>query len=150
MATLTIHCEDAPLAFISTNVHSKLSQASSIHDVESILDINGRPVWNVSSGRLFSSDSQYEQDSGLPVIIKVAEGDDEDACRRLKAEADFYAKQLEPLQGRVVPICYGLFVTTARPTAMYVLVLQHCGEPLDEPFEMLDPDLRYSDPSTFG
>jgi len=57
------------------------------------------------------------------VFVKWAKGKEE--CDNLWKEANLYETVLKPLQGEVVPICYGFFRDCANDVAC--LVLEDCG-----------------------
>ncbi|TFK83702.1 hypothetical protein K466DRAFT_665650 [Polyporus arcularius HHB13444] len=61
------------------------------------------------------------------VVCKVAH--DELMLHELKEEANLYAGLLAPLQGTVVPKCYGYFVGHSRDGVIGVLVTEDCGSP---------------------
>lgn len=74
------------------------------------------------------------------VVLKFVFGQRPEDLLRLETEYKFYQK-LEPLQGRSIPRCYGLFQAPDEPTAC--LVLEYCGESLSVAFdELVDMDLR--------
>lgn len=50
------------------------------------------------------------------------------ALASLEREYAFYAQQLAPLQGSVIPNCFGLFKGTYSNLTLGCLVLEHCKE----------------------
>lgn len=75
----------------------------------------------------------------VKAVAKLRYGTDPGSLRALEAEFERY-QTLAPLQGDVVPKCYGLFKIPYRHTAC--LLLEYCGEALDKEFEFLPMDLR--------
>ena len=61
----------------------------------------------------------------------------------IRAEVNWYRKQLKPLQGRVVPYCYGLFEGTSHDgVPMLCLLLKYTGEPAKQGLLSLNVEER--------
>jgi hypothetical protein len=66
--------------------------------------------------------------------------------RAIQAEVDLYNKQLKPLQGRIVPYCYGLFEGTNHDgIPLLGLLLKYSGEPAKQGLISLNADDRCVD-----
>lgn len=75
----------------------------------------------------------------------------EDLIPYLAEEAGVYTGALEPLQGRAIPYCYGLYVGSGEDgQSIACLVLEHWGECLHQPFDKLSLDIRYAIPAYSG
>ncbi|KAJ7242992.1 hypothetical protein C8J57DRAFT_1084107 [Mycena rebaudengoi] len=59
------------------------------------------------------------------VALKIAHG--AEAVEELEREAGFYANQLKPLQGVVVPKCYGFYRAKINRTPLACLILEYCA-----------------------
>lgn len=68
----------------------------------------------------------------------------EDFIDDLDKEARLYAGALQPLQGTVIPRCYGLYTGAGEEgQSIACLVLEHCGECIQQPFQYLPLSVRY-------
>ncbi|KAI0076807.1 hypothetical protein K474DRAFT_1597267 [Panus rudis PR-1116 ss-1] len=73
-----------------------------------------------------SNIAQIGDGSGpVQVAIKWARG--RESIRTLEQEYEVYEETLKPLQGSVVPICYGLFAGRVEGEYVACLVLEWCG-----------------------
>lgn len=99
----------------------------------------------------YSSDSPVFRASvieseGTTLALKFAMR--EDLIPYLVEEAGVYAGTLEPLQGRAIPHCYGLYVGFGEGgQSIACLVLEYWGECIARPFEDLSLETRYADSS---
>ncbi|KAK7062818.1 hypothetical protein VNI00_000312 [Paramarasmius palmivorus] len=90
--------------------------------------------------RAYIKDTLQRQD-GTQVVLKFAFR--EDFVDDLAQEAEVYRNALEPLQGSAIPRCYGLFTGEGEEgQEIACLVLEYCGESLDQPFCLLPLDVR--------
>lgn len=64
---------------------------------------------------------------GAIVDVYVKWAADPRRLKMLAHEADLYSNELKPLQGNVVPRCYGFFTDNAENPTMGCLVLEHCS-----------------------
>ncbi|KAJ6617582.1 hypothetical protein B0H10DRAFT_1797142 [Mycena sp. CBHHK59/15] len=59
------------------------------------------------------------------IVLKLAHG--ADAVADLEREAALYEQQLKPLQGAVVPQCYGFYMTKVNGRLLACLLLENCA-----------------------
>ena len=105
-------------------------------------------VVSTLGGSDYASDSPIflasaKDDPSREYVLKMALRDD--LVSGLAAEYIAYSTHLQPLQGGLVPICYGLYVSdqpvrTDEPPSIGVLVLSYVGTPPPVAFPQL-PDL---------
>lgn len=81
-----------------------------------------------------------EKKEALEVAVKLVAGSSSHDLEQLEDEYNHYARELKELQGKIVPMCYGLFQVPNKYVAC--LVLQYCGEPILCEFDELDMDRR--------
>ncbi|KAF8624464.1 hypothetical protein AX15_005861 [Amanita polypyramis BW_CC] len=95
----------------------------------------------------YSSDSPVfratlvEPSRKINVVLKFSLR--EDLIPSLAEEACAYVGPLKPLQGKTVPMCYGLYAGTRDDGRMIAcLVLEYWGQCLRQPFRRLSPTLK--------
>ncbi|TFY66118.1 hypothetical protein EVG20_g4974 [Dentipellis fragilis] len=89
-------------------------------------------------GRLY--DASAAKDGGREVVCKFAYG--KRTIKYLEKEMQFYEGKLQHLQGVYIPICHGYFVGQSHEGRTACLVLDYCGEPIEDAFSELDPTFK--------
>lgn len=99
-----------------------------------------------NSRRVYEAKLNLSADKIVDVVLKFGYGHDE--RDELVEEAEFYKHQLAGLQGKVVPVYYGLFGRKYKQEGTTVkrvvtcLVLQNVGKPHSKCLEELSPEQR--------
>lgn len=92
----------------------------------------------VFRGELSAEDGSMDP---LDVVIKI--DIDKSHTKSLIREARWYTTKLDDLQGHVIPIYYGLYQAKFEARNVTCLVLQYCGEPINNWFKRLDKKFKY-------
>ncbi|KAJ7125454.1 hypothetical protein C8R43DRAFT_898632 [Mycena crocata] len=95
-----------------------------------------------SDSPVFRASIEGYQGSEAPVFaLKFAMR--EDLVYRLEEEGRIYCEGLKNLQGTAIPICFGLYTGIGEEgQSIACLVLEHWGECLRQPFQLLSLDLK--------
>lgn len=139
MTTLTVHFPednaDVLTVLREATESMNLSDPPQMLRVEDTALIHEGDLADVYKGVLMCGDEKKGE-----VVLKVIFGDSDDDLHCLEVEDEFYRK-LEPIQGKAIPVCYGLFRAPNEPVAC--LMLEFGGSPLEcNRFRDLDIDLR--------
>lgn len=90
-----------------------------------------------------------ESSRKVNVVLKFAFR--EDLIPSLAEEARAYVGTLKPLQGKTVPVCYGLYAGARQDGQMIAcLVLEHWGQCLRQPFRRLPLNLKWVNTLSFA
>lgn len=93
------------------------------------------------NSEIYRATLQCDGQADRDVICKVVFG--ETNIMRLFNEADFYSCELEPFQGKCVPVCHGLFEFNDEDRKTGILVLDYAGKHLVGPTFAQPWELRY-------
>lgn len=132
--TLTLNLTDNPTTF------TFIAHDSTLSPVLIVDSASYDPATRVTRGEIGGyedvSDSPLSSHP-IPHTVALKWASSEDEVDQLRWEHGVYTGHLQALQGIIVPICYGLYVSTADDTPLACLVLEWC-ESIENPAEQQD------------
>lgn len=92
----------------------------------------------VFRGKLTAEDDSMDP---LDVVIKIDLN--KSHTKSLIREASYYTTKLDDLQSHVIPLYYGLYQAKFDSRNVTCIVLEYCGEPINNCFARLDKSFKY-------